>query len=52
LGAKEVDESVLLLPCAARQCFTAKALAHKARFFFLSFSFSLLQAAWHAPHGR
>jgi hypothetical protein len=42
LGAKEVDESVLLLPCAARQCFTAKALAHKARFFFLSFSFSLL----------
>jgi hypothetical protein len=40
LGAKEVDESVLLLPCAARQCFTAKALAHRDRFLFLSFSFS------------
>jgi hypothetical protein len=50
LGAKEVDESVLLLPCAARQCFTAKALAHRDRFLFLFLS--LLQAAWHAPHGR
>ena len=50
LGAKKVDESVLLLPRATRQCFTAKALAHRELSLLSSCLF--LQAACHAPNGR